>query len=393
MKKLVALVVSILLMVAVFAGCAPAAPAESEAPEASESAGGAEASTEASEPAEAGKKLTIGYYKDGQDDYYKAGSDVFIELAKEAGWDVIDKTGQGTAPEQIAAVEDFITTGVDAIIVVQNSPEATSECIDKANAAKIPYFGLTHMPSVKEGQELAGFVGYDFVSSGVMAGEDALAKGVKKVVMIEGKLGQGTASAQTEGFIKAYVDAGKDVGDLWVDGKPNIDGTGGADLELVFKGSGEWFADPAKKAMQDAITSLGKDGFDGAYIQNDEMMDGGIQAFEEAGLNPGDYWLGSSNGKEKSWKWVEEGKETMDVNQTPTLEADLLFQMIQQYFDGSLAKPFVYSVLRPFSKDTMADVTLIPYALDTYMADRDTFSVDLGDASVTEITDKGLDGK
>ena len=30
---------------------------------------------------------------------------------------------------------------------------------------------------------------------------------------------------------------------------------------------------------------------------------------------------------------------TMDVNQTPTLEADILFQMIQQYFDGTLKKP------------------------------------------------------
>jgi len=35
----------------------------------------------------------------------------------------------------------------------------------------------------------------------------------------------------------------------------------------VFWGSGGWFADPAKKVMQDAITSLGPDGFDGAYVK------------------------------------------------------------------------------------------------------------------------------
>ena len=143
--------------------------------------------------------------------------------------------------------------------------------------------------------------------------------------------------------------------------------------------------------MQDAITSLGKDGFDGAYVQNDEMMDGAIQAIKEAGLNPADYWLGSSNGKEKSWKWVEDGEMTMDVNQTPTLEADILFQMIQQYFDGTLKKPYVNSVLKPFNKETMTDMTLIPYALDTYMADRDKYTISIDDASVVEV--EGLDGK
>ena len=54
---------------------------------------------------------------------------------------------------------------------------------------------------------LAGFVGYDFVETGVMAGEDALTynngEGVKKLVMVEGKLGQGTASAQSLGFLQA----------------------------------------------------------------------------------------------------------------------------------------------------------------------------------------------
>ena len=69
--------------------------------------------------------------------------------------------------------------------------------------------------------------------------------------------------------------------------------------------------------MEDAITSLGPDGFDGAYVQNDEMMTGALQAMEEAGLDPYKYWLGSSNGKEKSWDWVAKGETTMDVDHAP----------------------------------------------------------------------------
>lgn len=70
----------------------------------------------------ADKAKVIGYYMDAADDYYKAGYQVFNALAEEEGWEVIDIVGQGTAPEQITAVENFITQKVDALIVVQNSP-------------------------------------------------------------------------------------------------------------------------------------------------------------------------------------------------------------------------------------------------------------------------------
>src|SRR5215471_2579188 len=92
-----------------------------------------------------GKKV-IGYYIDASDDYYKAGFQVFKALANKAGWQVQDVVGQGTAPEQIAAVENFITQGVDAIVVVQNSPQTTSETLKRCHDAGIPEFHLTHNP-------------------------------------------------------------------------------------------------------------------------------------------------------------------------------------------------------------------------------------------------------
>ena len=292
MKKIIAIVVCVAMSVALFAACAPATEtpsAEASTEVSASTEASAEASTEASEPAASGEAKTIGYYKDAADDYYKAGYEVFLECLKAdpetADWEVIDKVGQGTAQEQLAAVEDFITAGVDAIVVVQNSPEITAECITKANEAGIPYFALTHAPSVPAGGELAGFVGYDFVETGVMAGEDALTynngEGVKKLVMVEGKLGQGTASAQSLGFLQAYEEAGKDIGGTANDVAVNKT-EGGADLQIVQWSSGDWMADPAKKVVADVITALGADGFDGMYVQNDEMMDGAIQALEES---------------------------------------------------------------------------------------------------------------
>jgi ABC-type sugar transport system substrate-binding protein len=316
----------------------------------------------------AGAKPTkvIGYYMDASDDYYKAGFQVFKALATKEGWQVLDVVGQGTAPEQISAVENFITQKVDAIVVVQNSPQTTSETLAKAHAANIPEFHLTHNPPNEPG--LAGFSGFDWVLDGEIAGRSAMAHNVKRLVMIEGKLGQGTAAGQTQGFIQAYDKAGKDIGNLLK--SVGVKGAGGKDLQVVFWGSGGWFADPAKKVMQDAITSLGPNGFDGAYVQNDEMMTGALQAMQEAGLDTSKYWLGASNGKEKSWDWVEKGETTIDVNQCPTLEADIAFQQIKAHFAGQPYKKAVFVNFLPFEKSNMDRSKLIPWILDDYMNKR-----------------------
>jgi ABC-type sugar transport system substrate-binding protein len=290
--------------------------------------------------------------------------------------------GQGTAPEQIAAVENFITQGVDALVVVQNSPATTSECLKKASAAGIPEFHLTHNPPNEPG--LAGFAGFDWVYDGELAGQSAMKHNVKRLVMIEGKLGQGTASGQTQGFLQAYKKAGKDIGKAL--DSVGVKGAGGQDLQIVFWGSGNWFADPAKKVMQDAITALGPDGFDGAYVQNDEMMTGALQAMQEAGLDPSKYWLGSSNGKEKSWDWVAKGSTSMDVNQCPTLEADICFQQITAYFDKKPYKKAVFVNFLPFEKETQDKSKLIPWILNDYMAKREAnaFIYDINNAVFRE---------
>jgi ABC-type sugar transport system substrate-binding protein len=329
-----------------------------------------------------GKAKVIGYYMDASDDYYKAGFQVFKALATKAGWQVQDVVGQGTAPEQIAAVENFITQGVDALVVVQNSPATTSECLKKAHAAGIPEFHLTHNPPNEPG--LAGFAGFDWVYDGELAGQSAMKHNVKRLIMVEGKLGQGTASGQTQGFLQAYKKEGKDIGNLL--DSVGVKGAGGKDLQVVFWGSGNWFADPAKKVMQDAITALGPDGFDGAYVQNDEMMTGALQAMQEAGLDPSKYWLGASNGKEKSWDWVAKGQTTMDVNQCPTLEADICFQQITAYFDKKPYKRAVFVNFLPFEKDNLDKSKLIPWILNDYMSKREAnaFIYDINNAVFRE---------
>lgn len=404
MKKIIAILVCVVMSVALFAACT-AAPAASEAPaseapasEAPASEAPASEAPASEEPAGEVQKLSIGFYADAADSYYQVMNESLQACAAQdpaCDWTVDYKVGQSTADEQLKAVEDFITAGYDAIIVIQNNVDTTSECIQKCVDAGIPYFGAAHdFSTAANAKDAAGSCCYDFIQAGVYAGDDAASREVKKVIMIEGVLGQGSAGAQTLGFLQAYEDAGKNLGGVsavdLATKKSEAKQDGTQEIEVVFWASGNWAADPAQKAMTDAITSLGADGFDGVYVQNNPMTEGVIAAMTDAGLNPADYWIGSSNGREISWNWAKEGTITMDVNQAASLEGSTLYQQIKAYFNNAEYRKYIHPYLTPYNKDNINEVesSLIPFSdVDAFVKGMQdgTFVTDINDALFTDI--------
>jgi ABC-type sugar transport system substrate-binding protein len=378
----------------------PAAPADDSAATSTEAEATSSESASSSSAAPADGEVqtkTIGWYADAADSYYQQNHDTLVAAAQEdptCEWTVEFKVGQSTAEEQLKAVEDFITAGYDAIIVIQNNPNTTGECIEKCKAAGIPYFGAGYdFAQLSNANDSAGSVEYDFVEAGRLAGADALERGVKKLIMLEGVLGQGASSNFSLGFLNAYQDAGKSLGDK-PDGTPytaldiakdkpgEVGGT--PDFEVVQWLSGNWMAEPAQKAVSGAITSLGKDGFDGIYVQNNPMAEGVIAAMQETGLSPQDYWIGSCNGRELSWEWAEDGLITFDLNQPAALEGILLYQQIKAYFNGEEYKKHVRPYFSAFTKDDIKELKdgLIPCSdIDAFMKGRaeNKFVTDIND--------------
>jgi ABC-type sugar transport system substrate-binding protein len=357
------------------------------------------------EPAGEVQTKTIGFYADAADSYYSLMKDALDALQKqdpETEWTIDYKVGQSTADEQLKAVEDFITAGYDAIIVIQNNPNTTSECIEKCKTANIPYFGAAHyFGQVANAGDSAGSSNFDFLACGVAAGQDALDRGVKNVIMIEGVLGQGSASDQSLGFLKAYEDAGKSLGEkadgsAWTaeevatEKPPVSDIKGDPDVVIVQWSSGNWMAEPAQKEMANAISSLGKDGWDGAYVQNDPMGEGAMQAMQDAGLTTDDYWLGLCNGREYSWQWAKDGTISMDVNQPPTMEGAILYQQIKAYFAGVDYRKHLHPYITPYTKENIADVeaSLIPIEdVNNFIAKINDNSIvwDISDAKFVDV--------
>jgi ABC-type sugar transport system substrate-binding protein len=400
MKKILMIALIAVLAVGLIA-CTSSTPAESSEAASSEAASSEAATEAATESASAEAEvltLDIGMYADGADSYYQVLHDTLQACADEdptCDWTVNYKVGQNTAAEQLQAVEDFITSGYDAIVVIQNSVDTTSECITKCVDAGIPYFGATHsFVSAPNASDAAGSVCYNFVEEGYTPGALGYERGASKLIMIEGQLGQGTASAQTEGYLQAYEDAGANMGGVTaVELATEKDGAtqdGTQDITVVGWASGGWFADPAQKAMTDFITSLGADGFDSVYAQNDPMMEGVLAAIEDAGLNPSDYYLSAGNGREISWQWVKDGTIQADVNQSAALEGDAVYQQIKAYFNGEDYRKYIHPYLTPYNTDNINELwdSLVPFSdVTAYMEGRaaGNFITDINDPAFTDI--------
>ena len=144
--------------------------------------------------------------------------------------------------EQITAVENFITAGYDVICVIQNSVEATSECIAKCEDAGIPYFGACHdFSAAKNWADAEGSICFNFIDAGRYVGLDAAANGVHKIINIQGVLGQGSAGAQSKGLLMGLEEGGAklgaDIDDILIN-ELNASYDGTQDTQIVFWGAG-----------------------------------------------------------------------------------------------------------------------------------------------------------
>ena len=126
MKKSIALILALVMILALAAcgqSAAPAAPA-AEAP--------------AAEAPAAEAKPSVGFVTFGLGgDFFQALADTFVTTMNDAGWDASYVDGEFNPTAQIAAVENYIAQGVNTIVLWSVAPEAMGAVIDQAQAAGI----------------------------------------------------------------------------------------------------------------------------------------------------------------------------------------------------------------------------------------------------------------
>jgi ribose transport system substrate-binding protein len=183
------------------------------------------------------------------------------EAAEEAGVELLVSDAQDDAQTQADDIQNFITQGVDVIVINPVDSAAIVTSVEAANQADIP---VVTVDRAAEGGEITAHIASDNVQGGRMAGEYLIEEigGSGQVAQLEGIAGTSAARDRGEGFQQA------------------IDAASG--VEVVANQTANFDRDEGFTVAQNVFQ--GNPDLAGVFAQNDEMALGAVEAAREAGI-------------------------------------------------------------------------------------------------------------
>ncbi|MCA8880307.1 MAG: sugar ABC transporter substrate-binding protein [Rhodobacteraceae bacterium] len=192
------------------------------------------------------------------------------------GVDIQVEDAQNDVAKQLDQINNFVASGVSAIVVNPVDTSATQAMTDAAEAAKVPLVFVNRQPANLDSlPDDQAFVGSDERESGALETKEVcrqLAEAGKSdanIYIMMGELSNQAAVQRTQD-IQDVVDAGEC----------------GVTLNVIDKQSANWSRNEAQDLMTNWL-STGQP-FDALISNNDEMAIGAIQAMKAAGVNMDD---------------------------------------------------------------------------------------------------------
>ncbi len=307
-KKILGLVMSVALIATMLAGCgttndegSTTAPNnDTKVEDDNKSTGGA--------PGVDGLNIGVCIYKfdDNFMTLYRTELQAYLEAG---GAKVTVMDGKNDQAEQTNQIQNFITQGVDVLIVNLVQSSAAEQIADQCAAANVPVVFINREPDEVEearwGTESiqATYVGADARQSGTYQGEivaaldnkgDVNGDGTVGYVMVMGDPENVDAQYRTEFSIKALEDAGLTV-------------------KKLDEQRGDWDQAKGQEIVANALTAYG-DEIDVVFCNNDAMALGALQAIEAAGRTVGkDIYLLGVDALTEALENVNSGKMTGTV--------------------------------------------------------------------------------
>ena len=316
MKKIIALVLALMIIMSMTACGAKPAETTPAAPAATEAA--AAATEAAAEPAGDVKTYKVGVaiyqYNDNFMTLYRQEIENYFKTLETdtVKYEVTMVDGKNDMGEQSNQIDTFITQKMDVIICNLVQTSSAEVIIDKVVAAGIPLVLINREPLGDNGDEsypgiinnpTVCYVGADARQSGTYQGEIVLAlpnkgdingDGVVSYVMVVGDPENPDAQYRTEYSIKALTDAGVQV------------------KELV-KNVGNWDQTKGQEIVAAALTQYG-DEIEVVFCNNDGMALGAAAAIEAAGRKVGeDIYLLGVDALDECQEMVQKGTMTGTV--------------------------------------------------------------------------------
>jgi ABC-type sugar transport system substrate-binding protein len=243
LKKLIATLCILTLMVLALAGCSSKEDSSSDGKSNSGS-------------------LKIGFMNTNlSNEFQVAMLDAAREKAEELGIELVEQDGQGDAAKQVSQMEQLISQKVDAIVMAPYDKDACAPAVTKAKEAGIPLIIVNS--TVNNMDQALAYVGSDDKVAGEMAmtklAEEIGGKG--EIMMIRGPIGNSAEVGRTEGVNTVLEEY--------------------SDISIVVDEPADWDREKAMKLMENKLQ--GDSNIVGVMAQNDEMAIGAQKAIEAAG--------------------------------------------------------------------------------------------------------------
>ncbi|MCW3004873.1 MAG: putative sugar transporter, substrate-binding protein [Conexibacter sp.] len=260
-------------------------------------------STTTSKPASAGSgggKIALLLPENKTARYESQDRPFFTSRVKELCPDceIIYENATQDAAKQQQQAEAAITRGAKVLVLDAVDVASAGSIVNRAKAAKIPVVSYGRLVS---NAPLDYYVSIDPYKVGqqqaqvLLDGMKKQGKATPKIVMING--------SPTDSNSAPYKKGAKDVFDQ-------------AGVKVVKSyDTPDWSPDKAQQEMEQAITGLGKGGFDAVYVANDGMAGGAIAAMKAAGIDPGKVLVTGQDAEAAGVQRILKGEQLMTVYQ------------------------------------------------------------------------------
>ena len=230
---------------------------------------------------------------------------------------IIIKDAAGSRDEQTNNVNEFISSGFDAIIIEPVKPSETENYVKQADAAGIPVIIINREPSyAEEGRWAtegirAAYVGGDVEEAGKMLGNmiaaysnkgDINGDGTVSYVLLQGDADIIDTGLKSDDCVKAIADAG-------------------LGREELFKIGVNYNRAAAKQAIIDVIAKFG-DKAEVVFCADTEAALGAVEGAQEAGRSPGEnIYIVAVNTTKETCSSISSGKLGGTLYENSTLQA------------------------------------------------------------------------
>jgi D-xylose transport system substrate-binding protein len=231
--------------------------------------------------------------------------------------EILYNNATGDASKQQSQAEAALTQGAEVMVLDPVDAKSAAAIVEKAKAQDVPVLSYDRLI---ENADVDYYVSFDNVRVGELQAE-SLSEKLKEdgspkgpIVKINGDPADSNAALFKEGSNKGFEAAGVKVAKEY--------------------DTPEWSATNAQNEMQQAITALGKNGFEGVYGANDEMAAGSIAAMKSAGVKPEEK---PSTGQDATVAGVQRiiaGQQFMTVYKATSLETKVAAEIAVALAEG-----------------------------------------------------------